>query len=104
MAEFWDPDTAERHTAAYEQAVAAARDSGESPALTGQDKADIRAGLTLHARELRVTDSELEELAAECDRFAEALEEQWRTEAAPSRQASPPQQGTTQINMELGGM
>ncbi len=104
MAEFWDPDTADQHTAAYERAVAAARDSGEAPALTEQDKVNIRAGLALHAKELRVTDSELEELAAECDGFAQALEGQWQAEAAPSRQASPPEQDTTQINMELGGM
>ncbi len=104
MAEFWDPDTADQHTAAYKQAVTAARDSREAPALTEQDKVNIRAGLALHARELRVTDSELEELAAECDSFAQALEGQWRAEAAPSRQASPPQQDTIQINMELGGM
>ncbi len=98
MAEFWDPDTADQHTAAYKQAVTAAHDSGEAPALTEQDKVNIRAGLALHARELRVTDSELEELAAECDSFAQALEGQWRAEAAPSRQ------DTAQINMELGGM
>ncbi len=97
MAEFWDPDTADQHTAAYERAVTAARDSGEAPALTEQGKADILAGLALHARELRVTDSELEELAADCDSLAEALKEQWQAEAAQAQQ-------TNQINMEMGGM
>ncbi len=104
MAEFWDPDTADQHTAAYEQAVTVARDSGVAPMLTEQDKADIRAGLALYAEEIRTVDPELEYWAAECDSFAEALEEHWRTEAAPSQQASSPEQDTTQINMELGGM
>ncbi len=89
MAEFWDPDTSNQHTAAYERAVSEARSSGEAPALTEQNKADIRAGLALHAEELRVADSELEELAAECDSFAEVLEERWRA---------------TAFNMEMGGM
>ncbi len=97
MAGFWVPDTADQHTAAYERAVAAARDTGEAPALTTQGKADILAGLALHARELRVTDSELEELAAECDSLAEALKEQWQAETAQAQQ-------TNQINMEMGGM
>ncbi len=99
MAEFWDPDTSDQHTAAYERAVAVARDSGEAPALTAQGKADILAGLALHARELRVTDSELEELAAECDSFAEALKEQWQAEASQAQQAEPPAQN----NMEIKG-
>ncbi len=100
MAEFWDPDTSNQHTAAYERAVAAARDTGEAPALTAQGRAGILAGLAQHARELRVTDSELEELAAECDSFAEALKEQWQTEASQAQQVGPP----NQINMEMGGM
>ncbi len=104
MAEFWDMETAEQHTSAYERAVAAARDSREAPVLTGQHKADIRAGLALQASEIRVTDTELEDWATEYDNFAKALEGQWQAEANPSRQAGPPQQDAAQINMELGGM
>ncbi len=65
--------------------------------LTEQDKADIRAGLTLYAGEIRAVDPEMEHWAADCDRFAEALEGQWQAETSPS-------QDMTQINMELGGM
>ncbi len=104
MAQFWDLETSEQRIAEFEQAVAAARDASEAPALTEQGKADILTGLALYAEEMRTVDPDLEEWAAECDSFAEALEDHWRTEAAPSQQASPPQQDTTQINMELGGM
>jgi len=49
------------------------------------------AGLTLHTGELRVTDSELEDWASECESLAETLEEQWQTEDAS-------------FNMEMGGI
>lgn len=92
MAEFWDSDKSERQTAELERAIAAARASGEAPALTEQNRADICAGLELHANEMRVTDSELEQGADRCESFAEALREEWQEETSP------------QINMELGGM
>jgi len=104
MVEFWDPETAEQRVTAFEQTVAAARDSGKVPVLTGQDKADIRAGLALYAQELRTVDSELEYWASACEDFAEALEEQWRTEAAPSRQTGLSPQDADQFNMKFGGM
>ncbi len=104
MMDFWAPEAREQHITTFEQTVAAARDSGEAPMLTEQDKTDIRAGLALYAGEIRTSDPELEYWAAGCDSFAEALERQWQTEVSDSQQADPSRQNTTQIAMEMGGM
>lgn len=98
MANFWDPDVADQQIAAFKRAVAAARYSREAPALSAQGKADILAGLALHAKELRVTDSKLGESADECKSFARALKGQWQADTDSSRQ------NVTQIILELRGI
>jgi len=99
MAQFWDLEASEQHIAAFEEAVAAVRNSGEAPVLTGQDKADILTGLALYAEEMRMVDPGLEEWAADCDHLAETLKGQWQAEAAQAQQTNSPQQ-----NMEMEGM
>ncbi len=97
MAQFWDLEASEQHITAFEEVVAVARNTGEALALTEQGKADILTGLALYAKEMRAGDPDLEEWAAECDSFAEALKEQWQAEASQAQQAN-------QINMEMRGM
>ncbi len=96
MAEFWGlteditrkgyEEMIEGHNKAFDHAVSEARASGCAPPLTEQTKKNILDGLEVHARELRHTDTELEDSAVECDILAEALKERWQIIAAPPEQ------------------
>ena len=95
MAEFWgltDDDTpkgyqkmAEQYGSAFDQAVSAARESGQAPEMSEQTRQSVLDGLDLYAREMRANDKSLEDWAVECDVLAEGLERQWRTENALSK-------------------
>ena len=95
MAEFWgltDDDTpkgyqkmAEQYGSVFDQAVSAARESGQAPEMSEQARQSVLDGLDLYAREMRANDKSLEDWAVECDVLAEGLERQWRTENALSK-------------------
>ena len=95
MAEFWgltDDDTpkgyqkmAEQYGSAFDQAVSAARESGQAPEMSELARQGVLDGLDLYAREMRANDKSLEDWATECDVLAEGLERQWRTENALSK-------------------
>ena len=83
MAEFWgltEDDTSKGHQAmtdhlgsTFDNAVSAARDLGQAPALSERTKRDILDGLALYAEEMRLNDAELEDWAVECEILAEDL-------------------------------
>ncbi len=104
MAEFWgltDDDTpkgyqkmAEQYGSTFDQAVSAARESGQAPEMSEQARQSVLDGLELYAQEMRANDESLEDWAVECDVLAEELEGQWRTESALSKLS----------DMQMGGM
>lgn len=103
MAEFWglaEDDTSKGHQtmtdhlgSTFDNAVSAARDSGQAPALSERTKRDILDGLALYAEEMRLNDAELEDWAVECEILAEDLEEQWKLETAATEQTAPQMDG-----------
>lgn len=103
MAEFWgltEDDTpkgyqemADHFGSTFDQAVSAARGSGQAPEMNGQTRQSILNGLELYAQEMRLNDEELEDWAVECDILAEDLEEQWQLETAAAEQTAPQMNG-----------
>lgn len=103
MVEFWgltEDDTpkgyqemADHFGSTFDQAVSAARGSGQAPELNGQTRQSILDGLELYAQEMRLNDEELEDWAVECDILAEDLEEQWQLEPATAGQTAPQMEG-----------
>ena len=95
MAEFWGltgddtpkgyQEMAEQYGSAFDQAVSAARESGQAPEMSEQSRQDVLDGLELYAQEMRVNDAAMEDWAVECDILAEELEERWRIESGPSK-------------------
>lgn len=81
MVMFFGLGNEDETAAAFEQAVTKARDSGQAPALTEQGRQDILAGLELYALEMRLSDPEMEECAAECEVLANNLQSQWQSES-----------------------
>ena len=89
MSDFWGlaedttpkacQETREQYESAFDQAVSAARDSGSAPELSEQARADILAGLELHAPEMSAT-GDMEKWIDECDSLAAQLRTEWGME------------------------
>lgn len=73
---FWGLEQPEQYLTAFDQAVSEAQSSGAAPELSEPGKADILAGLTLYAQELRLVD--MEPWAQACDSLAAEIWEQWQ--------------------------
>lgn len=86
MAEFWNPDDIEgkngyliireKYVGAFDQAVAAAKISGQASVLSSRVQENILSGLNLYAQEM-ANSGGMEHWVRHCDALAEKLREEW---------------------------
>ena len=91
MSDFWGlaedtaakayQETREQYESAFDQAVSAARASGSAPELSERARADILAGLELHAQEMSAV-GDMEEWIAKSDSLANQLRTEWGMETS----------------------
>ena len=76
----------------FDQAVSAARRSGQAPALPDSAKNDILIALEIHRQELE-NDGELDDWVKECVSLQRQLRSEWQMDADRSQQAAPAMEG-----------
>ena len=76
----------------FDQAVSAARRSGQAPALPDSAKNDILIALEIHRQELEI-DGELDDWIKECVSLHRQLWSEWQMDADRSQQAAPAMEG-----------
>ena len=76
----------------FDQAVSAARRSGQAPALPDSAKNDILIALEIHRQELE-NDGELDDWIKECVSLHRQLWSEWQMDADRSQQAAPAMEG-----------
>ena len=76
----------------FDQAVSAARRSGQAPALPDSAKNDILIALEIHRQELE-NDGELDDWIEECVSLQRQLRSEWQMDADRSQQAAPAMEG-----------
>jgi len=95
MATYWSLDGAldkasdermeRQYGGSFDQAVLNARQSGQPPALTDQEKQDILTGLEVHAQEVS-NDEGLDSCIQQNRDLARQLRAEWQMEQAPAQQ------------------
>lgn len=94
MAEFWGlteddtpkgyRETAEQIGSAFDNAVSAARDSGQAPKMRDQARQDILDGLELYAREMEAC-GDMGQWIKECEDLSKQLKTEWKTGVPPDQ-------------------
>ena len=104
MVPFWgldggadvDKETARRmeqqYRESFDQAVAAAGQSGEAPPLSDSARKDILIALEIHRQELE-NDGTLDDWAEECATLIEQLQSEWQMRADSPQQTAPQMDG-----------
>ena len=104
MVPFWgldgggnvDKETVRRRRQQYrdsfDQAVSAARQSGEAPSLSDSAKKDVLIALEIHRQELE-NDGTLDDWAEECAALKGQLRSEWQMRADSSQQTVPQMDG-----------
>ena len=104
MVPFWgldggadvDAETSRRmeqqYRESFDQAVAAAGQSGEAPPLSDSARKDILIALEIHRQELE-NDGTLDDWAEECATLIEQLQSEWQMRADSPQQTAPQMDG-----------
>ena len=104
MVPFWgldggadvDAETSRRmeqqYRESFDQAVAAAEQSGEAPPLSDSARKDILIALEIHRQELE-NDGTLDDWAEECATLIEQLQSEWQMRADSPQQTAPQMDG-----------
>ena len=87
-----DQETSQRieqqYRESFDQAVSAARQSGQAPSLPDSTKKEVLIALEIHHQELE-NNGEMDDWVEECISLQEQLRSEWQIEADPSQQALP---------------